>query len=208
VLLLIKTMLLGFYHLSEHVHAAAQCCLGEVPEAKNWAVTPVVATTPVVVPAASVASPAAVPAATTPVMAPVPATTNSTGPAAAPTGQATSFVAVPTVAAVQPLVVTLPASGFRRSVPALVKTGHPVNLDFVPVRAVKAAPKAAPTATPVRTTGVSSPTLPPTQAILLTPFAVLDAITEEGVLNESKLLGFSTREKILRTSISRFRALL
>jgi len=37
VFLLIKMMLLDFYHLSEHVHAAAKCCFGEMPEAKNWA---------------------------------------------------------------------------------------------------------------------------------------------------------------------------
>lgn len=36
-LLLIKVMLLDFYHLSQHVHAAAQCCLGETQEAKDWA---------------------------------------------------------------------------------------------------------------------------------------------------------------------------
>ena len=36
VLLLIKVMLLDFYHLSQHVHAAAKCCLGETPEAKDW----------------------------------------------------------------------------------------------------------------------------------------------------------------------------
>ena len=37
VLLLIKVMLLDFDHLSEHIHAAAKCCLGETPEAKEWA---------------------------------------------------------------------------------------------------------------------------------------------------------------------------
>jgi len=37
MLLLIKVMLLDFYHLSQHVHAAAKCCLGETPEAKDWA---------------------------------------------------------------------------------------------------------------------------------------------------------------------------
>lgn len=37
-LLLIKVMLLDFYHLSQHVHAAAKCCLGETQEAKEWAV--------------------------------------------------------------------------------------------------------------------------------------------------------------------------
>jgi hypothetical protein len=37
VLLLIKVMMLDFYHLSEHVHAAAQCCLGETQLAAEWA---------------------------------------------------------------------------------------------------------------------------------------------------------------------------
>jgi hypothetical protein len=37
VLLLIKVMLLDFYHLSQHVHAAAKCCLGETQEAMEWA---------------------------------------------------------------------------------------------------------------------------------------------------------------------------
>jgi hypothetical protein len=37
MLLLIKVMLLDFYHLSQHVHAAAKCCLGETQEAKDWA---------------------------------------------------------------------------------------------------------------------------------------------------------------------------
>ncbi len=37
MLLLIKVMLLDFYHLSQHVHAAAKCCLGETPAAKDWA---------------------------------------------------------------------------------------------------------------------------------------------------------------------------
>jgi hypothetical protein len=36
MLLLIKVMLLDFYHLSQHVHAAAQCCLGETQEARDW----------------------------------------------------------------------------------------------------------------------------------------------------------------------------
>ena len=36
MLLLIKVMLLDFYHLSQHVHAAARCCLGETQEAKDW----------------------------------------------------------------------------------------------------------------------------------------------------------------------------
>jgi hypothetical protein len=36
MLLLIKVMLLDFYHLSQHVHAAAKCCLGETQQAKDW----------------------------------------------------------------------------------------------------------------------------------------------------------------------------
>lgn len=36
-MLLIKVMLLDFYHLSQHVHAAAKICLGETQEAKDWA---------------------------------------------------------------------------------------------------------------------------------------------------------------------------
>jgi len=36
MLLLIKVMLLDFYHLSQHVHAAAKCCLGETQVAKDW----------------------------------------------------------------------------------------------------------------------------------------------------------------------------
>ena len=36
MLLLIKVMLLDFYHLSQHVHAAAKCCLGETQEARDW----------------------------------------------------------------------------------------------------------------------------------------------------------------------------
>jgi hypothetical protein len=36
VLLLIKVMLLDFYHLSQHVHEAAKCCLGETPQAAEW----------------------------------------------------------------------------------------------------------------------------------------------------------------------------
>jgi len=36
MLLLIKVMLLDFYHVSQHVHAAAKCCLGETQEAKDW----------------------------------------------------------------------------------------------------------------------------------------------------------------------------
>ena len=35
-LLLIKAMLLDFYHLSQHVHEAAKCCLGETPQAGEW----------------------------------------------------------------------------------------------------------------------------------------------------------------------------
>lgn len=37
MLLLIKVMMLDFYHLSEHVHAAAKCCFGESPQAGQWA---------------------------------------------------------------------------------------------------------------------------------------------------------------------------
>jgi hypothetical protein len=36
VLLLIKAMMLDFYHLSQHVHEAAKCCLGETPQAAEW----------------------------------------------------------------------------------------------------------------------------------------------------------------------------
>jgi hypothetical protein len=36
VLLGIKVMLLDFYHLSQHVHAAGRCCLGETPKAREW----------------------------------------------------------------------------------------------------------------------------------------------------------------------------
>jgi hypothetical protein len=36
VLLQIKAMLLDFYHLSQHVHEAARCCLGETPAAGEW----------------------------------------------------------------------------------------------------------------------------------------------------------------------------
>jgi hypothetical protein len=36
VLLLIKAMLLDFYHLSQHLHETAKCCLGETPEANVW----------------------------------------------------------------------------------------------------------------------------------------------------------------------------
>jgi hypothetical protein len=35
-LLLIKVMLLDFYHLSQHVYEAAHCCLGETPQAGQW----------------------------------------------------------------------------------------------------------------------------------------------------------------------------
>ncbi len=31
-------MLLDFYHLSQHVHQTAQCCFGDTPAAKEWAV--------------------------------------------------------------------------------------------------------------------------------------------------------------------------
>jgi len=37
VLLLIQAMLLDFYHLSQHVHEAAKGCLGETPQASEWA---------------------------------------------------------------------------------------------------------------------------------------------------------------------------
>jgi len=36
VLLLIKAMMLDFYHLSQHIHEAAKCCLGETPQAAEW----------------------------------------------------------------------------------------------------------------------------------------------------------------------------
>ena len=36
-LLAIKGMLLDVYHLSQHVHAAAKCCLGDTPAAQAWA---------------------------------------------------------------------------------------------------------------------------------------------------------------------------
>jgi len=36
VLLTLHALLLDFYHLSQHVHAAAKCCLGETPAAKQW----------------------------------------------------------------------------------------------------------------------------------------------------------------------------
>ena len=36
-LLCLKALLLDFYHLSQHVHAAAICCLGESAAAKLWA---------------------------------------------------------------------------------------------------------------------------------------------------------------------------
>jgi len=36
-LLMLKAMLLDFYHLSEHVHAAAKCCLGETQASRDWA---------------------------------------------------------------------------------------------------------------------------------------------------------------------------
>jgi hypothetical protein len=38
VLSFVSTTLLDFYHLSQHVHAAARICLGETPEAMAWAV--------------------------------------------------------------------------------------------------------------------------------------------------------------------------
>jgi hypothetical protein len=36
VLLLLHLLLLDFYHMSQHVHAAAKCCLGDTPAAKQW----------------------------------------------------------------------------------------------------------------------------------------------------------------------------
>jgi hypothetical protein len=35
--LCLKSLMLDFYHLSEHVHAAAICCLGDTEVAKTWA---------------------------------------------------------------------------------------------------------------------------------------------------------------------------
>lgn len=39
MLLLIKVMMLDFYHLATHVHATAKCCMGDTPAAKEWAAT-------------------------------------------------------------------------------------------------------------------------------------------------------------------------
>lgn len=36
-LLCLGALLLDFYHLAEHVHAAAKCCLGDTPAAGEWA---------------------------------------------------------------------------------------------------------------------------------------------------------------------------
>jgi len=36
-LALLHSLLLDFYHLSQHVHAAAKCCLGDTPAAGQWA---------------------------------------------------------------------------------------------------------------------------------------------------------------------------
>lgn len=36
VLLTLHALLLDFYHLSQHMHAAAKCCLGETAAAKQW----------------------------------------------------------------------------------------------------------------------------------------------------------------------------
>jgi hypothetical protein len=36
-LLSLRVLLLDFYHLSQHVHAAAKTCLGDTPEARAWA---------------------------------------------------------------------------------------------------------------------------------------------------------------------------
>jgi len=33
----LHALLLDFYHMSQHVHAAAKCCLGDTPAAKQWA---------------------------------------------------------------------------------------------------------------------------------------------------------------------------
>jgi hypothetical protein len=38
-LLLIKVMMLDFYHLATHIHATAKCCMGDTPAAKQWAAT-------------------------------------------------------------------------------------------------------------------------------------------------------------------------
>ena len=35
-LTLLHSLLLDFYHMSQHVHAAAKCCLGDTPAAKQW----------------------------------------------------------------------------------------------------------------------------------------------------------------------------
>jgi len=37
VLSFVKSTLLDFYHLSQHVHAAAKTCFGETPQAQEWA---------------------------------------------------------------------------------------------------------------------------------------------------------------------------
>jgi len=36
VLMFLHALLLDFYHMSQHVHAAAKCCLGETAAAKQW----------------------------------------------------------------------------------------------------------------------------------------------------------------------------
>jgi hypothetical protein len=36
MLLFLHALLLDFYHMSQHVHAAARCCLGETAAAKQW----------------------------------------------------------------------------------------------------------------------------------------------------------------------------
>jgi hypothetical protein len=33
----LHALLLDFYHMSQHVHAAARCCLGDTPAARQWA---------------------------------------------------------------------------------------------------------------------------------------------------------------------------
>jgi hypothetical protein len=32
----LQALLLDFYHMSQHVHAAAKCCLGDAPAARQW----------------------------------------------------------------------------------------------------------------------------------------------------------------------------
>jgi hypothetical protein len=35
-LVLLHSLMLDFYHMSQHVHAAAKCCLGDTPAAREW----------------------------------------------------------------------------------------------------------------------------------------------------------------------------